>query len=386
MSEHEKNYVDLIAAPSEKARESNIELFRIVAMLLIVAHHFVVNSGLMAENGLIYNNPFSWRSLFLLVFGAWGKIGINCFVLITGYFMCMSKITVKKFIKLFLEIMFYKIVINSIFWITGYEVFSLGEFLKVIIPIRAVYNDFLNAFLLFYLLIPFLSILVQHLKEKQHVLLILWCGFTYVFLGTVPGLSVMMNYVSWFSVLFVIVSFIRLYPKRIYQNRGFWLRLTIIFALLCVISVVACTWLSAKTNRNLAYRFVSDSNTFLAVAVGVCAFMFFKNLSIGYSKFINTAAASAFGVVLIHGNSDTMRRWLWVDTLDVIGHYNSAFMPLYAVSCVAAIYIVCTLIDQLRMKLIEKPFFNLWDRHWGDILACYKKIETKMLTKMNVQE
>jgi len=386
MSEHENNSVDLIAAPSEKARESNIELFRIIAMLLIVAHHFVVNSGLMAEDGLIYNNPLSWRSLFLLVFGAWGKIGINCFVMITGYFMCTSKISIKKFMKLFLEIMFYKIVIYSIFWITGYEVFSLGGFLKVIIPIRTVYNDFPNAFLLYYLLIPFLSILVRHLNEKQHIYLLLWCGFTYVFLGTVPGFSVKMNYVSWFSVLFVIASYIRLYPKKIYQNRRIWTWLTMIFVLLCVVSVIACAWLSAKTGRTLAFRFVSDSNTFLAVAVGVCAFMFFKNVKIRYSKLINTAAASAFGVVLIHGSSDTMRRWLWVDTLDVIGHYNAAFMPLYAVGCVAAIYIACTLIDQLRIRLIEKPFFKLWDRHWDGFLAKYKKIEKRVLSKKNVQE
>ena len=30
-----------------KVRDSNLELFRIITMLLIVAHHYVVNSGLM---------------------------------------------------------------------------------------------------------------------------------------------------------------------------------------------------------------------------------------------------------------------------------------------------------------------------------------------------
>lgn len=69
-------------------------------MLLIVAHHYVVNSGLTAADGPIYNAPTSAHSIFLLLFGAWGKIGINCFVMITGYFMCRSKITAKKFAKL----------------------------------------------------------------------------------------------------------------------------------------------------------------------------------------------------------------------------------------------------------------------------------------------
>ena len=63
------------------------------------------------------------------------------------------------------------------------------------------------------------------------------------------------------------------------------------------------------------YSYVSDSNTFLAVATGVSLFMTFKDLKMKYHKWINTIAASTFGVLLIHANSDTMRLWLWRDTL-----------------------------------------------------------------------
>lgn len=82
-------------------RDSNLEFYRIITMLLIVAHHYVVNSGVM---DLMYKNPFSANAIFLFIFGMWGKIGINCFVLITGYFMCKRTITVRKFLKLLLEI------------------------------------------------------------------------------------------------------------------------------------------------------------------------------------------------------------------------------------------------------------------------------------------
>ena len=102
-----------------KLRNSNLELYRIIAMLLIVAHHYVVNSGLTSLDGPISYNPTSAKSLFLLLFGAWGKTGINCFVLITGYFMCKSQITFKKFAKLILQVMFYNILINCVFWISS---------------------------------------------------------------------------------------------------------------------------------------------------------------------------------------------------------------------------------------------------------------------------
>ena len=101
----------------KQKRSSNIELFRIIMMLSIVAHHYVVNSGV---RGAILEPPYAWHHYFLYVFGMWGKIGINCFVLITGYYMCRSDITIRKFLKLLFEILFYNAVIYIAFSIGGY--------------------------------------------------------------------------------------------------------------------------------------------------------------------------------------------------------------------------------------------------------------------------
>lgn len=113
-------------------------------------------------------------------------------------------------------------------------------------------------------------------------------------------------------------------------------------------------------NENLSYFFVSDSNKPLAVASAVCAFLFFKNLKMGYSKVINTIAASAFGVLLIHANSDSMRQWLWRDMLDNVGHY-AGNIYLHAIVSVFAVYVVCTLIDFARIQFLEKPVFKMLD-------------------------
>ena len=120
---------------TDRQRNTNLELFRIISMLFIVAHHYVVNSGMMEQMSA---NPFAINSLFFYVFGAWGKTGINCFVMITGYFMCKSHITVKKFLKLLLEIEFYKIIIFLIFVIIGYQSFSISSIAKAVIPVRIV--------------------------------------------------------------------------------------------------------------------------------------------------------------------------------------------------------------------------------------------------------
>ena len=149
--------------------------------------------------------------------------------------------------------------------------------------------------------------------------------------------------------------------------------------------MVACAWLGTKLNRNIAFFFVTDSNTFWAVAVGVCSFMFFKNMKLKYSAFINTVAASTFGVLCIHACSDTMRQWLWKDTLDNVGHYDSSIMPLYAIGSVVGVFAVCVVIDILRIKLVEKTFFKFWDKHWDSFNAKFQNKEDKIFKKLNVE-
>lgn len=367
-------------------RNSNIELFRILSMLLIVAHHYVVNSGLTVAGGPISNNVWSFPSQFLLMFGAFGKTGINCFVLITGYFMCKSNITAKKFVKLLFEVMFYKLIIHSIFWITGYAPITISSVLKAIIPFTSIAQNFTGTYLLFFLCIPFLNVLVHNMNEKQHIRLLLLSSFIYIIFGTIPLFSVTMNYVSWYIVLYFIASYIRLYPKKVFNNTKFWGIAALICVMLSLLSVFVCSWLGVKFNRYMPFAFVTDSNTLLAVLTGLSSFMFFKNLNIKQSKLINTISGTTFGVLLIHANSDIMRQWLWKDICNNVGTYNSVWMPLHAIGCVIIIFAICATIDMFRIRFIEKPFFRFWDNHYPTLAERFSCIETRLCERFGIDK
>jgi len=132
--------------------------------------------------------------------------------------MCKSEITWQKFLKLVLEWEFYKIVIFFIFYFTGYSSPSAKDFIKVFWPIWSVSDGFISCFILFYLFIPFLTILVKNMSKRQHLLLMALCLFIYTFLGMAPGIKVNYNYVTWFCVLFLIASYIRFYGIPIKRN------------------------------------------------------------------------------------------------------------------------------------------------------------------------
>lgn len=111
------------------------------------------------------------------------------------------------------------------------------------------------------------------------------------------------------------------------------------------------------------YFFVADSNAILAVLTSVCAFMYFKDLHVPQSPSINMMGASTFGVLLIHANSDTMRQWLWRDFLNNVGQYGTGTLVWHALGSVLAIFIVCVLIDQVRIHTLEKLVFKLIDKY-----------------------
>lgn len=339
-----------------KLRESNLELYRIIIMILIVAHHYVVNSGLIE---VMKQDPTSLKSLYLYVFGMWGKTGINCFILITGYFMCKSMITLRKFTKLFLWILFYDVVCYFIFLFSGYIDFSFIEFIKALLPIKSITDGFTSCFLIFFLTIPFLNILINNMNRQQHRWLLALLLFVYTFWAQIPLFSVRMNYVIWFDVLYLISSYIRLYNVFDQISYKKWGWLTLLAIIISIFSVLMIVIFELPAN---AYYFVSDSNAILAVIVSVCAFMFFKKVPLKYHKWINSVGASTFGVLLIHANSNTMRQWLWKDTLNNVGYYDNNIY-LHSIICVLCVFSVCIIIDQIRLKLIERPLFELLDKY-----------------------
>lgn len=351
-----------------KTRSSNLELYRILVMLLIVAHHYVVLSGLNSPSGPLTAKLLSVNSLYLYLFGMWGKTGINCFLMITGFFMCTSNISLRKFLKLYLWVVIYNVIITSIFVLNGTIPVTL-KLLLTALPFTNIHTDnFTSSFMVWWLFIPFLNILLNGMVEKQHKMLMTLLIVIFSIYPFVPKvLYVTNNPICWFSTIYVIASYIRKYPENIYKSQSskFWCGMTILLALIAMISVLTLLFIGEKIGKNIpVYYMVSDSDKPLALMIAFSSFLWFKNLEISYNKWINILGGASFGVLLIHSNSRAMMNWLWKDTIDCVGQYDLPLWHLigYSIGCVLLIYVICTIIDYTRLKLIEEPFFNWYNK------------------------
>lgn len=339
---------------TKTVRSSNLELYRIIVMLLIVAHHYVVNSGLM---DMIAENPLTPTGITMLLFGAWGKTGINCFVMITGWFMCKSRFSWQKLLRLYVQITVYAVAIYGIFCLTGHQSFHPVTAALKFFPVKSLSDGFVSCFLVFYLLVPFLNILVENMNKRSHATLLVILLTVFTILPTFPAFGLRFNYVEWFCTLYFVASYIRMHGLPVKLSHAGWGWVTFLLLLTASTSIIGMTALSAtgRMGAFAPYFFVSDSNKILAFMLGVSSFMYFKDLRISSSHIINTIGATTFGVLLIHANSDTMREWLWRQTVDCTGHLTASPLHtlIYATLSVILVFAICSLIDYMRLQLFK---------------------------------
>ena len=88
-----------------KVRNSNIELLRIVSMLMIVILHFLMHGQILKWSAFGSKEYAIYWMIEAFVF-----VSVNAFVLISGYFLCLSEFKVSRPMEIWSQELFYSIV------------------------------------------------------------------------------------------------------------------------------------------------------------------------------------------------------------------------------------------------------------------------------------
>ena len=104
-------------------------------MALIVLHH----CSLCAFPNIDWAGSFNKTVVDWLSLG--GKLGVNCFILISGYFISHSKFTLQKFLKLAGSVWFYSVAIMLVFVLLSHSSGNILSIIQNFFPI--IYKSFL---------------------------------------------------------------------------------------------------------------------------------------------------------------------------------------------------------------------------------------------------
>ncbi|GHT33462.1 membrane protein [Bacteroidia bacterium] len=340
-------------------RESNIELLRIVAMFMIVVHHYCINSGLTQLFDL---NNITFNTILVQFMAFGGKVGVNIFFIISGFFMINSTFIKNKVLKLVLEVLFYSVLVILFLWSLGY-LYSIKTIIIDTVVLFIGTDSFIAAYLLVYILSPIINKMLKVLSNKEFlfllsILLIYFSIFsTFLFMNT-------WNYFGWAFTCYVVGAWLKLYGNNFNFIKSLKINVLLAFSCLLLIwvSMLVVDFIGVKYGFTAWSWMMGNANKITVFLMAVCMFLFFKNLHIKYNKIINTVAGSCFGVLLIHANSNTMRQWLWKDFLHNTDYFQSPYLWLHMVLSCVGIYLICTLIDICRIKFIETPLFDRLDK------------------------
>ncbi len=358
----------------KKGRQSSAELLRIIAMLLIVLSHFSFYG--VNEITPIYEmkpcfNKYMLESVQL------GFLGVDIFTIIAGYFGVKSAFKATKLIKLILQVFFYSVVIFAVMCAAGIIEFSIKEAVKALFPAIFKKYWFFSAYILLYILSPFINKLINSLNRKNHLILIAVLWLIWGLIPLVSGSDFYGTHFSELLILYLVGSYLRIYPDNIFskaKTRKILLAASIAFFPISVALMNGLTHISGYFNNHYTYFYSEMSlNTIIAAAALVITFV---NLNMKQSRFINIAASCTFGVYLIHDNP-YFREYLWSSLIKANEKLYSPSLIVYMIACAAVIFTVCAIIDLLRQTIIEKPVMSAVNRIYPNIKQRLVKIIDK---------
>ena len=313
-------------------RDSKLELLRIVAIILIVSHHY-------ALHGFEFKNlNFNINKLLLdfLILG--GKVGVNLFIVISSYYLIDSKITLKKIINLILKVKIYAILFLLVFWSMG-EIVTIKSIIRSLFPILYSLYWFVSAYIIFYMISPILNIALKNMEKNNIKKLIIISVLIYSIFSHSIGGRLFYSEIIWFSILYTIVYYIKIYIKTEVINNSILKYISILTYILLYLSVLV---FEVMGKYNLIFKkystyFIAE-NSILSLTFSISIFLIFLKKTSFKSKFINYIATGTLGIYLVHENV-FMRPFLYNNILNNSEYINKGVGIFLLHSLISIIFI-----------------------------------------------
>ncbi len=328
-------------------RDSNMELFRIVSMLLVLVYHtdYLTFGRPLQEYAI--NSPFS--CLFRTGINSLSIICVNCFILISGWFGIRPKI--ERFTGLLFQVFFICSITLIIYSLFGGHSIDLKDIKSLLLLTKDLW--FVKAYIFLYLISPALNAFTQNVSQRQFFLTLI---ALFSFQTLYGWLFVSVNYVNdgysplSFILLYLLAQYVRKYPGK----------LAAVSATSCL-SIFSCIVLMGAIIEyllirfNLLHQIQWGSYAYpLVIVEALFLLLFFSKLSFK-NKLINWISCSCFAVYLLHCTRNILGEYC--------NHVKSSFYSNHVfgiITVVFCVFIISILLDKVRImiwNLISKKVF-----------------------------
>lgn len=347
-----------------KKRYYGLDALRILAMAFVVIVHSISHGGV---SPIVDRNTFNWYAVYFIQYAC--LAAVNCFVLLSSYFLVASRFNVRKAISFSMHVLFYSLIIMLITCTAGIVQPTANVIIKSIAPMSTGCYWFPTSYLGLLLLSPFLNAGIKAMTKRQMQFCI--CCLLTIF-SIVPGFALINSVwqirtghcLQWFIVIYFIGAYIRLYvydikgSVRIPLPKGMFFFL---FYLACPLfdvflrSIVPDAVWQVFHNRTFSYDLLYGDNSIIITLSAIALFMFFLTMDIKNRfliKFIEKVAPFVFGVYLIH-EWPFLRDYLWTDIFSPKSYANSILLFPYILYVVTAIFTAGLAMEYVRSRIFH---------------------------------
>ena len=302
---------------------SNIEMLRVLSIILIMFHHYALGLSDTSSGGITFNRVF-FETLF-----CFSHIGVNCFVLITGFFSSNKEINYNRIVSLVFQTKIYALSLFVIAVLIKAQKASLNNIIQNLFPIITGRYWFVSIYILLYLLSPYINIVVESLTKKKMQVLIALLAIVVCFLPTLT-LDFFYSRLLWFVLLFLCGRYYAIYKKELIKkvNPKKCLLYAIIVFVLLVLSVVVFDYIGCNISEEIGSKHYTFAvgNKVPQMVVSSLLFIYFENLKIQNNSLINFLSSCTFGIYLVHSGSG--ERIIWDHLFNASQYNNSVYMPI----------------------------------------------------------
>lgn len=321
-------------------RKSNFELLRIIAMIFIILHHFVVHQ----PDSFINMNIMSSSNFIYSLFFSGGKFGVALFIMITGYFMIDKDFKFIKLIKLELQVLFYTISIFLLATIFNINEFSLLELFKSLFPIIFKKYWFVISYFILMLFVPYINKSLNSLSKNDYIKLLIICSILVIVS------NIKLEYINETIMMlyyYIIGSYIKKYNQDFKRIEKLSFILSITFYLLMSISIIFLQ----KLNYSDTHYYTHIGSIFNFISA-VSLFIWFSLRDLTYSKLINNISSICFSIYLFHDNP-IVRKILWQGIFKINNCNNVLLLIDTGFKSVIFIFFITFIIETFRKMLFK---------------------------------
>lgn len=342
-----------VPMPGKTQRSSNLELLRILCMLLIIGDHLTGQGGIADYTTL----PSSFA--FCLI-GCGSRIACSVFILIGGWFLCEQPYKTRRPLSLWLSLWLYTVPVTLLCRLAGLDV-SLGALRWAAFPASTRQLWFISDYLLLLLCVPLLNRVLRGLPRAAHRGLLAVLAVPMILYPTLFGENGIVSDTAWmFLYEYLLAAYLRRYPEnrlaRLLQNRAAALALGL--GLPLVNTAIRAVLETRGLTDGKAFQYVAYYRTALGALPNLLAalalFYLFKNLDLGCVRWVNALSGTTLGVYILH-QVPAFRNFLWNGLLQAQAHHGSVVYTLFAIF---AVFFGCAAVDAVRTRLVMRPLEN----------------------------